>query len=260
MLEYLDHMSPTLDSRYKFDNGFLLYESGLPYVGLGQHPYHRPESFWGKLVDRQILIADLDCLESQNSFGKLLSLDNSGFTFTPPIPHALNAIVDELINGFFRKEHGLVEQLADGVEGTLFHAKQISVLNITQRLADQYDQVPDFLQVNDGSETAACTGPENQVGFAMQGKLIQRKADAKIHFRPYTKRNVSFRLDLRQRIPVGVSAGQRTGVARVLAEVGWWEPFDRTAECAADPSPRKPFGFQASAAAGLAGVDRWRPK
>src|SRR5690606_30415938 len=114
MLEYLDHMSPTLDSRYKFDNGFLLYESGLPYVGLGQHPYHRPESFWGKLVDRQILIADLDCLESQNSFGKLLSLDNSGFTFTPPIPHALNAIVDELINGFFRKEHGLVEQLADG--------------------------------------------------------------------------------------------------------------------------------------------------
>src|SRR5690606_9626997 len=250
----------TLYSRYKFDNGFLLYESGLPYVGLGQHPYHRPESLWGKLVDRQILIADLDCLESQNSFGKLLSLDNSGFTFPPPIPHALNAIVDELVNGFFRKEHGLVEQLADGVEGTLFYAEQISVLDIVQRLADQYDQVPDFLQIDDSSETATSAGPEDQVGFAMQGELIQRKADAKIHFSPYTEGQVPFRLNLRQRIPVGVSAGQRTGVARVLAEVGWWEPFDRTTECAAGLSPREPFGFHASAAAGLAGVDRWRPK
>ncbi len=55
----------------------------------------------------------------------------------------------------------------------------------------------------------------------MNCEMVLPKYDAKIYFSPYTEGQVPFCLDLRQRTPAGVSAGQRTGAARVLAEVGW---------------------------------------
>src|SRR5690606_37531750 len=93
-------------------------------------------------------------------------------SFSPPVIQLTGASPNKFLNSFTWIQYSFIQQLINCIERTLLPAEKVSVFDIVRLLADQHDQVPDFLQVDNGSDAAARTRAKSQARFAMNHEAI----------------------------------------------------------------------------------------